>query len=83
MKKNILLALFLLIGFNIYAQSEASTWYFGYNSGIKFDLASNSITTLTDGNLNTFEVAQPFRMNSAIYFSIPMVQPFGIETTTS
>ena len=55
MKKNILLALFLLIGFNIYAQSEASTWYFGYNSGIKFDLASNSITTLTDGNLNTFE----------------------------
>ncbi|WP_405296687.1 T9SS type B sorting domain-containing protein [Algibacter sp. Ld11] len=55
MKKNILFALFCLAGFSIYAQSEASTWYFGYNSGVKFDLASNNVTTLTNGELNTFE----------------------------
>lgn len=55
MKKNILFALFSFLGLILFAQSEASTWYFGYNSGIKFDLASNSVSALSDGQINTYE----------------------------
>ncbi|MDN3665523.1 T9SS type B sorting domain-containing protein [Algibacter miyuki] len=55
MKKHILLSLFCLASLSLIAQSEASTWYFGYNSGIKFNQRTNTITTLTDGNINTFE----------------------------
>lgn len=55
MKKNILFVLLCFIGLKIYAQNEASTWYFGFNSGIKFDIASNSISSLDDGKLNTYE----------------------------
>jgi gliding motility-associated-like protein len=55
MKKTTLFLLLCLIKLNFYAQSEASTWYFGYNSGIKFDLASNGISPLSDGLLSTYE----------------------------
>ena len=47
----------LLLGFfwaSIYAQQEASNWYFGENAGIHFDL-DGTVTTLNDGQLNTRE----------------------------
>ncbi len=55
MKKIVLFVIFSLIGLLIHAQNEASNWYFGYNSGINFNLANNTISSLDDGKLNTFE----------------------------
>jgi len=55
MKKTVLFVIFSLIGLYIYAQNEASTWYFGYNSGVKFNLGGNTVSSLSDGKLNTFE----------------------------
>jgi gliding motility-associated-like protein len=37
-----------------FSQQEASVWYFGQNAGIKFE-SNGTITTLTDGQLNTAE----------------------------
>lgn len=48
---------FLLVSFYttlVFSQAETSVWYFGQNAGIKFN-NDNSITTLTDGQLNTSE----------------------------
>lgn len=55
MKKSVLLVIISLFGLYTYSQNEASTWYFGYNSGIKFDLTGNTVSSLSDGQLNTFE----------------------------
>ena len=55
MKKEILLTIFCVIGFSVYAQYEASNWYFGENAGIKFNLGNNTISNSTDGQLNTRE----------------------------
>ncbi|MFV9550519.1 T9SS type B sorting domain-containing protein [Algibacter sp. PT7-4] len=55
MKKTVLFAIFSLFGLLIYSQNEASTWYFGYNSGVKFDLGDNTVSALSDGKINTFE----------------------------
>ena len=55
MKKTVLFVIFSLFGLHIYAQNEASNWYFGENAGITFDLASNTIIQKTDGQLNTRE----------------------------
>ncbi|WP_396600442.1 T9SS type B sorting domain-containing protein [Algibacter sp. R77976] len=55
MKKSVLFVIFCLVGLNIYSQNEASTWYFGYNSGVKFDLGNNTVSSLSDGQINTFE----------------------------
>ena len=38
----------------MYAQNEASNWYFGENAGIKFN-ANGSVSNLTDGMLDTVE----------------------------
>ncbi|WP_445711840.1 polymorphic toxin type 23 domain-containing protein [Flavobacterium sp.] len=46
-----LLLLFVTLAFS---QQEASVWYFGQNAGIKFE-SNGTITTLTDGQLNTAE----------------------------
>ncbi|GAA3599028.1 T9SS type B sorting domain-containing protein [Flavivirga amylovorans] len=40
---------------NIFAQKQAANWYFGENAGLIFDLDTNSITTVSDGQLNTRE----------------------------
>ena len=55
MKKTVLFVIFSLIGLLIYAQNEASNWYFGENAGLSFDLSGNRIINKTDGQLNTRE----------------------------
>ncbi|WP_147676004.1 T9SS type B sorting domain-containing protein [Algibacter pacificus] len=55
MKKKLLFTLFNLLGLILLAQGEASNWYFGFNSGIKFDLASNSVSSLSNGQIDTYE----------------------------
>jgi gliding motility-associated-like protein len=52
MKK--ILILQLLFTTLVFSQQEASVWYFGQNAGIKFN-NDGTITTLTDGQLNTSE----------------------------
>ena len=54
MKKTILFVIFSLFGLFMYAQNEASNWYFGENAGIKFN-ANGSVSNLTDGMLDTVE----------------------------
>lgn len=54
MKKILLLTFFLLASFT-YSQNEAANWYFGNNAGINFDTSTNTVTTLTDGQLATDE----------------------------
>ncbi|WP_298236790.1 T9SS type B sorting domain-containing protein [uncultured Algibacter sp.] len=49
---SIILLLFCAYGF---AQAEASNWYFGENSGLNFNLNTNSVNNLFDGQLNTRE----------------------------
>ncbi|MEY3451192.1 MAG: hypothetical protein RL711_1018 [Bacteroidota bacterium] len=53
MKKIIILCFLFFTSF-AFSQQEASNWYFGKNAGIKFH-PDGSVTTLTDGQLNTFE----------------------------
>ncbi|WP_303315787.1 T9SS type B sorting domain-containing protein [Flavivirga abyssicola] len=40
---------------NIFAQKQAANWYFGENAGLRFDLDTNSLIVLNDGQLNTRE----------------------------
>lgn len=53
--KKILSLVLLVTSFGLYAQQEASNWYFGENAGIRFDAAAGTVTALTDGQLNTRE----------------------------
>ncbi|AUS03997.1 T9SS type B sorting domain-containing protein [Pseudotamlana carrageenivorans] len=50
-----LLLLLCLVYFTAFSQNEAANWYFGYNSGIRFDSANNTVNALHDGKLNTIE----------------------------
>ena len=50
---NLLLLIFLLLSFQLVAQSEAAIWYFGGNAGLDFN--SGAPVVLTDGQLNTLE----------------------------
>lgn len=54
MKKILLLTFLLLVSF-VHSQNEASNWYFGNNAGINFDLSTNTVTALTNGQLATDE----------------------------
>lgn len=54
LRKYYLLLFIILVPFAIYAQGETSNWYFGQGAGIKFE-NDGSVTTLTDGQLDTFE----------------------------
>lgn len=47
--------IFCFLGLNIFAQSEASNWYFGYGAGIKFNPYTETVSTLNDGQLFTHE----------------------------
>lgn len=40
---------------NLFAQSEAANWYFGFGAGIKFNQANGTVTSLIDGSLVTYE----------------------------
>ncbi|HIC32251.1 MAG TPA: hypothetical protein EYO76_10070, partial [Flavobacteriaceae bacterium] len=53
--KKILLLTFLLLASFAYCQNEAANWYFGNNAGINFNTSTNTVTTLTDGQLATDE----------------------------
>ncbi|RKE92377.1 T9SS type B sorting domain-containing protein [Ichthyenterobacterium magnum] len=56
MKKKIVFITTLLFCLCLsYAQQEASFWYFGQNAGLQFNSVTGTVTTLTDGQLNTLE----------------------------
>ena len=55
MRKIIILIIICFTCSYTFAQSEAANWYFGYNSGIKFNQSNNSISSLNNGELNTNE----------------------------
>lgn len=54
MKKIAFLIILLLFCTDLFAQLEASNWYFGSNAGIRFN-DNGTTTNLTDGRLNTDE----------------------------
>ncbi|WP_179376248.1 hypothetical protein [Winogradskyella wichelsiae] len=55
MKKIFLVLLVLSTSTHLFAQSEASFWYFGYNAGLRFNAQSSTVTAITDGQINTLE----------------------------
>ena len=54
MKRIIAILIFWCVTLS-YGQKEASNWFFGENAGIKFNLDNNTVTTLTNGQINTRE----------------------------
>ena len=54
-KKSVLSFITFLCAALTFAQEEASFWYFGQNAGLQFDVASGTVTAITDGQLNTLE----------------------------
>ncbi len=54
MKPLLIVISFCFISICAHAQGEADNWYFGNGAGIKFN-SNGTITTLTNGQLNTFE----------------------------
>ena len=55
MKNTLILLITILTGLNCIAQNEASNWYFGENAGLSFNLETNTVSTTSDGRLNTRE----------------------------
>tara|TARA_R110002096_G_scaffold68159_1_gene164742 strand:- start:14805 stop:17546 length:2742 start_codon:yes stop_codon:yes gene_type:complete len=55
MKNTLILIITCFLGLYCFAQNQASNWYFGENAGISFNLDTDSVTTTTDGRLNTVE----------------------------
>jgi gliding motility-associated-like protein len=54
MKKTFLILL-LLISAHLFAQSEASFWYFGRNAGLQFNAETGTVTAITNGQVDTLE----------------------------
>ncbi|EPR72944.1 hypothetical protein ADIWIN_2032 [Winogradskyella psychrotolerans RS-3] len=55
MKRNFLILLLLITSVQLYAQSEASFWYFGQNAGLRFNAETGTVTAITNGQINTLE----------------------------
>ena len=55
MRKIIILLIICFTCSFTFAQSEAANWYFGYNSGIKFNQNTNTVSSVNNGQLSTFE----------------------------
>ena len=55
MKKIALFVISCLVSLNLFAQSEAANWYFGFGGGIKFNQNNNSVSSVNDGQLFTNE----------------------------
>ncbi|QXP78051.1 MULTISPECIES: T9SS type B sorting domain-containing protein [Winogradskyella] len=55
MKKLLLFLLFLSTSIQLFAQNEASFWYFGNNAGLQFNAQAGTVTAITDGQINTLE----------------------------
>ena len=58
MKKFILSAFFALVFAQLFAQSEASVWYFGRGAGL--DFSGPEVKVLTDGRMSTLEGCATF-----------------------
>ena len=55
MKKIVIILTTLVCSVFSYAQKEASNWYFGDNAGINFNLDTDTVTAVSDGQLSTEE----------------------------
>ncbi|WP_179008441.1 T9SS type B sorting domain-containing protein [Winogradskyella forsetii] len=55
MKKIYLVLILLITSVQVFAQNEASFWYFGQNAGLQFNAQSGTVTALTNGQLGTLE----------------------------
>ncbi|GAA4242379.1 T9SS type B sorting domain-containing protein [Winogradskyella damuponensis] len=55
MKKTLFIIFLLCTSTQLFAQNEASFWYFGRNAGLHFDASSNTVTAVNDGEINTLE----------------------------
>jgi gliding motility-associated-like protein len=64
MKKKLFLIYFLCICVNSFGQNEAANWYFGFGGGLRFDQGTNSVFSIDDGQLNTFEGCTSISDNS-------------------
>ena len=64
MKKTLFLIILFCIGANSFGQNEAANWYFGFGGGLRFDQGTNSVFSIDDGQLNTFEGCTSISDNS-------------------
>ncbi|WP_299099560.1 T9SS type B sorting domain-containing protein [uncultured Winogradskyella sp.] len=55
MKKIYLVFIFIITSVPLFAQNEASFWYFGQYGGLQFNAENGSVTALTNGQINTLE----------------------------
>ncbi|MEN8886782.1 MAG: T9SS type B sorting domain-containing protein [Winogradskyella sp.] len=55
MKKIGFILLLLMSYASVFAQNEASYWYFGQNAGLRFDSQTGTVTAISDGQLSTLE----------------------------
>ena len=55
MKKISCVLILLVLSCSIFAQNEASFWYFGQNAGLRFDASTGTVSAITDGQINTLE----------------------------
>ncbi|WP_178989221.1 T9SS type B sorting domain-containing protein [Winogradskyella schleiferi] len=55
MKKIHFVLILLITSVQIFAQNEASFWYFGQNAGLQFNAQSGNVAALTNGQINTLE----------------------------
>ncbi|NRD23877.1 T9SS type B sorting domain-containing protein [Winogradskyella litoriviva] len=55
MKKNYLVFILIISSVQLFAQNEASFWYFGQNAGLQFNAETGTVTAITNGQINTLE----------------------------
>lgn len=55
MKKIYLVFILIITSAQLFAQNEASFWYFGQNAGLQFNAENGSVTAITNGQINTLE----------------------------
>ena len=55
MKKISCVLILMVLSCSLFAQNEASFWYFGQNAGLQFDASTGTVSAITDGQINTLE----------------------------
>ncbi|NRD19632.1 T9SS type B sorting domain-containing protein [Winogradskyella eckloniae] len=55
MKKNYLVFILIITSVHLFAQNEASFWYFGQNAGLQFNAENGTVTAISGGQINTLE----------------------------
>lgn len=53
--KTVIYVFVFIFSLSICAQEQAANWYFGNNAGISFDLANNTVSSVSNGQLLTAE----------------------------